>query len=175
MIDIGGLNTDVGLFVNGQAWSARTIRWGGLTLALEIARALSVTMEQAATMSLQGLSSRKPEIRGLLESALAPLQQAIGELLAGEPLPELGLVTGRGALIDGVVEWLERTTKIKSVVARSPRMHAVGDMARQLALTPVIGLLELATRQAPRASLTQPARFVDRLVNRTRLVLTEYF
>ena len=126
-------------------------------------------------MSLQGLSSRKPEIRQLLERELGMLQEAIGELLAGEPLPEIVLVTGRGALIDGVVEWLERFTKIKAILARSPRVQASGDMARQLALTPVIGLLELATRQASRATFTQPARFVDRLVNRTRLVLTEYF
>ena len=175
VVDIGGLSVDAGLFVNGQLWNARTLPWGGLTLALEIARTLSTTVEQAVTMSLQGLSSRKPEIRQLLERELGMLQEAIGELLAGEPLPEIVLVTGRGALIDGVVEWLERFTKIKAILARSPRVQASGDMARQLALTPVIGLLELATRQAPRASLTQPARFVDRLVNRTRLVLTEYF
>lgn len=175
VIDIGGLSTDAGLFVNGQLWNARIIRWGGLTLALEIARTRSATVEQAVTMSLQGLASRKPEIRGLLESALHTLQEAISELLAGEPLPEIALVTGRGALIDGVVEWIERTTTIKAILARSPRVQASGDMARQIALTPVIGLLDLATRQAPRASFTLPARFVDRIVNRTRLVLTEYF
>jgi len=175
LIDVGGVNTDVGLFVHGQLWNARTVRWGGLTLALEIARSLQTTIEQAVTMSLQGLASRKPEIRHLLERELGVLQQAIEEVLKGEPLPEIALATGRGALIDGVVEWLERATKIKAVLARSPRVQASGDMARQIALTPVMGLLDLATQQPPRASLTQPSRFVDRLVNRTRLVLTEYF
>lgn len=175
VVDIGGLNTDAGLFVNGQLWSARTIRWGGLTTALEIARTLSTTVEQAVTMSLQGLSSRKPEIRHLLERELGVLQQAIGELLAGEPLPEIALVTGRGALIDGVVEWLERATKIKAVLARSLRVQASGDMARQIALSPVVGLLELSTKTTPGRVRVRPSRPIDRLIDRTRTVLTEYF
>jgi Ethanolamine utilization protein EutJ (predicted chaperonin) len=175
LVDIGGLNTDVGLFVEGQLWSAQTVRWGGLTLALEIARTFSTTVEQAVTMSLQGLASRKSEVRQLLQRELGVLQQAIAQVLKGEPLPDLALATGRGALIDGVVEWLEHTTKIKAVLARSPRVQAMGEMARQIALTPVAGLLELATRTSPRGPVTRPSRFVDRLVHRTRLVLTEYF
>lgn len=175
LIDIGGANTDVGVFVEGQLWSARTIPWGGLSLALEIARSLSTTMEQAITISLQGLSSPKPEIRAVLERALTTLAQTIHDLLAGEPRPTIALATGRGALIDGVVEWLERTTQVKTVLARSPRLNATGDMARQIALTPAIGLLDLATRQPARRSLTQPSRLIDRIVDRTRLVLTEYF
>jgi cell division protein FtsA len=175
LIDIGGLNTDVGVFVEGQLRSAKTVPWGGLSFALEIARSLQTTVEQAVTMSLQGLASRKPEVRQLLEHALAPLQKAIEQMQKGEPLPDKVLVTGRGALIDGVVEWLEQTTTVKASLARTPRAHGIGDMARQLALTPVAGLLDLATRTPSRIPVTQPVRFVDRLVNRTRLVLTEYF
>ena len=175
LVDIGGLNTDAGLFVDGQLWNAKTVRWGGLSFALEIARTLSTTVEQAVTMSLQGLTSRKPEVRQLLERELIPLQKAIEQLLKGEPLPDAVLATGRGALIDGLVEWLERTTTIKAELARTPRAQGIGDMARQIALTPVAGLLDLATRTPPRGPLTLSARFVDRLVNRTRLVLTEYF
>jgi len=175
LVDIGGLNTDAGLFVDGQLWNAKTVRWGGLSFALEIASTLSTTVEQAVTMSLQGLTSRKPEVRQLLERELIPLQKAIEQLLKGEPLPDAVLATGRGALIDGLVEWLERTTTIKAELARTPRAQGIGDMARQIALTPVAGLLDLATRTPPRGPLTLSARFVDRLVNRTRLVLTEYF
>jgi cell division protein FtsA len=175
LVDVGGLNTDVGLFVDGQLWSAKTVPWGGLSFALEIARTLSTTIEQAMTMSLQGLTSRKPEVRQLLERELVPLKKAMEQTLKGEPLPDLVLVTGRGALIDGLVEWLEQTTTVKAALARTPCAQGIGDMARQIALTPVAGLLELATRTPSRVPLTQPARFVDRLVHRTRLVLTEYF
>ncbi|MBI4004419.1 MAG: hypothetical protein HY353_05295, partial [Candidatus Omnitrophica bacterium] len=58
---------------------------------------------------------------------------------------------------------------------RTPRAQGIGDMARQIALTPVAGLLDLATRTPSRGPITPSARFVDRLVTRTRLVLTEYF
>jgi len=175
LVDFGGLNTDVGLFVEGQLWTAKTVPWGGLSFALKIAKSLQTTLEQAVTMSLQGLASQKPGVRQLLEQALAPLQKSIDQMLKGEPLPDAVLVTGRGALIDGLAEWLEQTTTVKALLARTSRAHGIGDMARQLALAPVAGLLDLATRTPSRIPVTQPVRFVDRLVNRTRLVLTEYF
>ena len=174
LIDLGGLNTDVGLFVEEQLEDARTVRWGGLAYALHIAKTSQITLDQAVTLSLEGLSSRKPGIRQLLKQQLESLEHAIRELLLGRPLPDAILVTGRGALIDGMVEWIEDVTQVKTSVARSPRTQTMGELSRQIGLTGALGLLEMATESGQEALLRSP-RLVDRVIDRTRTILTEYF
>ena len=175
LMDIGGLNTDVGLLVEGRLQNTQTIPWGGLTLARDLATSSKLTFEQAITLSLEGLASRKPEVRQFLEHALRDLRQVIERLLEDEPLPEIALVTGRGALIDGIVEWLEETTKIKASVVRSPRTQIVGDLSRQIALSTVLSLLELETGSPARKPLLSTSHLLDRVISRTKTVLTEYF
>jgi len=78
------------------------------------------------------------------------------------------------ALLDGVAEWLEHTTKIPTQLARSP--HAQGtDLARQMALQPALGLLELATAAGPTHPAAAPHGWFDRALAQTRTLLTEYF
>ncbi len=174
LVDLGGLNTDVGLFVEGQLCDARTVRWGGLTSALEIAKTSQITLDQAVTLSLEGLSSRQPGLRQRLKRQLEPLEHAIREVLLGRPLPDAVLVTGRGALIDGMVEWIEEITQVKTSVARSPRTQTMGELSRQIGLTSALGLLDIATASGHEALLRSP-RLVDRVIDRTRTILTEYF
>jgi len=174
VVDVGGVNTDVGLFVDGQLHALQTVPWGGLTLAMEVAKASRVTVEHAVTLSLEGRASRKPEIRQLLEDALPRLQSAIHRLLEGQPLPDTALVCGRGALIDGMVEWLEEVTEITTSVTRSPQTHTMTDLARQIGVSACLGLLEAATSRTDGFD-TRSARLVDRLIDRTRTLLTEYF
>ena len=175
LIDVGGLSTDIGLFVDGILHAARIVPWGGLKLAAAIAGALKVTMDQALTWSLEGAACRKPGVRVLVEQHWGSmLQPAIESLLQEGPRPDAVLVTGRGALIDGFVEWAERATGIRTSVGRSARVTTAGDLARQVGLSGAVGLLELATQVPQRFSIRSPA-FFNRLIDRAHEILTEYF
>ena len=175
LIDVGGLSTDIGLFINGVLHSARIVPWGGLKLAAAIAKELKVTMDQALTWSLEGTACRKPRGRALVEKHWSSmLQPAIESLLQDGPRPDTALVTGRGALIDGFAEWAERTTGIRTSVGRSARVTTAGDLARQVGLSCAVGLLELATQVPQRLSLRSPAFFTS-LIDHARTILTEYF
>lgn len=175
LIDVGGLMADLGLFVEGILHAARIVPWGGLRLAAAIAKELKVTMDQALTWSLEGTACRKPAVRELVEQHWSrALQPAIESILQDVPRPDAALVTGRGALIDGFAEWAERATGIRTSVGRSARLAGAGDLARQVGVSPAIGLLELATRHPQRLSVRSP-EFITSLLDRTRALLTEYF
>ena len=174
VIDVGGLTTDLGLFVEGVLHDAQILPWGGMKLASAIASELKVTMEQGLTFSLEGTACRKPAVRALVERHWERLQPAIERLLQEGPRPDAVLVTGRGALLDGFAEWVERSAGIPTSVGRSARMTQTGDLARQVGVSAAIGLLELATRGDGRAML-RSAHLFNRLIDRTRTILTEYF
>lgn len=174
VIDVGGVAADVGLFTDGVLHRVAIAPWGGMTLAMSIATKLRVTMSQAMTWSLEGMACRKPEVRALLQQRWQALQQAIDEVLQDQPRPDAVILAGRGALIDGFAEWVERTTGVATSIGRSPRVHRLGDLARQVGVSPAIGLLELATRTAA-AHPVRSNRLADRIIHRTRTLLTEYF
>ncbi|MBI3312078.1 MAG: hypothetical protein HYZ88_00940, partial [Candidatus Omnitrophica bacterium] len=105
VIDIGGRCTDAAIVDQGSLVRTRSMAWGGLTIAEAVAQQCRLTLEQALTASLEGLTSPKPEIRQAVEHQLSVLHQHIQPLVNGQPLPRSAIVTGRGALMDGVVEW----------------------------------------------------------------------
>ena len=175
LVDLGGLTTDLGYMIHGRLHSVQTVPWGGLTLAMEVAKAARVTVEQAMALTVEGMSSRRPEVRHALERELPKVQRALQHLLKGQPMADTVLVGGRGALIDGIVEWIEGETGLKATVVRSPRLQAMTDMARQMGISVAIGLLESVTGAASNGAPPRSPRFVDRLIGRTRVLLTEYF
>ena len=174
LVDIGGCSTDVAVCEHGCLSKTASVPWGGMMLVEQIARVCRITMDQALTISLEGLGSPKAEVRRIVAAQLGALKQALEEILRDEPAPELVVVTGRGALIDGVVEWIKTATQVTAVVGRSPRTKHVGDLGRQLALTPAFGLLEMAYHNSSEP-LTGPRRLVESFIGRTRQVLVEYF
>ena len=174
LIDIGGLTTDVGWFVDGALQAVDLLPWGGWRLAEMIAKTLKVTMDQAVTWSLEGHKCRKPGVRELMASQWAPLQRAMETILADQPKPDLVLIGGRGALIDGVAEWVERITGSRIALCRSARVNQLGEVSRQMGLSAAIGLLELATREAP-GPVIRSHPLINRLIDRTRVILTDYF
>lgn len=174
VVDLGGTSTDLGVFVEGVLRRCAVVSWGGLTLAHTLANALQVTLDQAVAWSLEGTACRKPEARRLIEAHWATLQRAITAILQEQPRPDAVLVTGRGALMDGFAEWAERTTGVKTALGRSPRTARLGDVSRQVGLTAAIGLLERAT-QAPDGHAARSPHLFNRLIDRTRTILTEYF
>ena len=174
VIDVGGLSTDLGLFIEGVLHAAHILPWGGMKLASAIANELKVTMEQALAWSLEGAACRKPAVRALVERHWGLLTPALQQLLQEGPRPDAVLVTGRGALLDGFAEWVERAAGIPTSVGRSVRMAKTADLSRQVGLSAAIGLLELATQGDGRAALRSSHLF-NRLIDRTRTILTEYF
>lgn len=174
LIDMGGLTTDVGVFVEGVLHDSRMMPWGGLTLSVAIAKELQVTMAQAMAWSLGGTACRKPDVRALIERHWGSAQETLEDLLDDQPRPDVLLVSGRGGLMDGFVEWLERTTRIPTSLCRSPRVNALHNLSQQLALSSAIGLLEQATRTSHGATPRSP-HFFNRLIDRTSAILTEYF
>ncbi|MBI2496153.1 MAG: hypothetical protein HYW10_06325 [Candidatus Omnitrophica bacterium] len=174
LIDVGGLTTDVGLFLENVLQDSRTMPWGGLTLSMAIAKELHVTMDQAMALGLEGATCRKADVRALIERHWGSAQETLEALLADQPRPDVLLVSGRGSLMDGFVEWLEQTTRIPTSLCRSQQVNTLRDLSQQLALSSAIGLLEQATHIA-RGFTSRSPRLFNRLIDRTRTILTEYF
>lgn len=174
ILDVGGLTTSLGVFADGVLQAAAVAPWGGLRLAASIAHALGSTLDQAAAAGLEGAVSKKPEVRRALEEGWAALQPPLGAMLQDGLRPDTALLAGRGALIDGFAERVEQATGLSTSLCRSPRTSRISDLARQISLSPVLGLLELATRNGP-VRMVRTDRFFNRLIDRTRLILTEYF
>jgi len=173
LIGLGGISTDVGLFVDGRLTNTQIVPWGGLTFAQQLAQDLQLTFEQATTLTLQGSGSRRAEVRRALDTGLHQIERAIRHVLKHQPLPERVLVTGRGALIDGFVEWVERVTSSKAAVCRNSRIQA-SDLARHVGFNTAIGLLDRISARATRPAAV-PVRLVNRVLSRTKILLTEYF
>ena len=173
-LDIGGISTDVGIFVEGVLRKVQVIPWGGLRLATDIARELQATMDQALAWSLEGSACRKPAVRSIVQQQWQVLRQAMETLLKDEPQLDAALLCGRGALMDGLAEWIERTSGLTASICRSARTQHLGDLSRQVGLSAPIGMLEISTRLSADGSLRDPHLF-NRLIDRTRTLLTEYF
>ncbi len=174
VIDVGGLTTDIGLVVDGSLQAATVVGRGGTTLAHTIARNCQVTLEQALAWSLEGAACSKPEAAALIRGEWEKLEQPITRLLERQPKPDAAIVCGRAGLVDGFVEWLERTTCIPTTLGRHPRAHRFGELARQVGLSTALGRLELATASRTGSSQSNP-RLLNRVLSRTKAVLAEYF
>ena len=174
LIDVGGLMTDLGLFAESVLQASAVVPWGGLRLASTIAKELRVTMDQAVTWSLEGNGCRKPEVRARIDAGWTELGQAAERLLNDQPRPDAAFIAGRGALTDGFAEWVEQATGIPTSLVRTVRLNRVGDLARQVGLSAAIGQLESATRVSTGPAYRSPHLF-NRLIDRTRTILTEYF
>jgi len=174
LIDRGGLTTSLGCFLGSILEAVRVMPRGGITLAAAMARELHVSFDQALAWTLEGSNCRRPEARALVEEEWQMLQRDIEALLQGEARPEAMLVTGRGALADGFVEWLEAINGIPTSLWRPARLHQLGDLPQQMGLGNALGLLELATR-ASSGFVPGSQPFLNRLLSRTRALLVEYF
>jgi len=173
-IDVGGLNTDVGLMVEGALRALEVVPWGGVTLASAIAKDLRVTMDQAAMWSLEGAACRKPGVPQVLERQWKLLQRAIDGVLKHQPQPDAVLLTGRAALIDGFAEWVEQATGVAASLCRSARTSELAELSRQVGLSTAIAALEAVTSSAD-DSLPRSPHLLNRLIHQTRTILTEYF
>ncbi len=174
LLDIGGCCSDVAVVDRGALVNSLTVPWGGMLVATAVAKECRLTMDQALTMSLEGLGSANSSVRRIVEQQLRLLQRGIHQLVKEGPMPDLAVVTGRGALMEGLVEWVERITQIHATLGRNRNTKHLGDLHRQLALSPVVGLLTLACHAVPQEP-PRPSRLVDRLIDRTRHMLIEYF
>lgn len=174
LLDIGGCCSDVAVVDRGSLVNSLTVPWGGTCVAEAVAKECRVTMEQALTMSLEGLGSANSSVRRIVEQQLRVLQRGIHQLVKDGPIPDLAVVTGRGALIEGLVEWVEEMTEINAALGRSRNTKHLGDLHRQLALSQAVGLLTLACQAIPQEP-PRPSRLVDRLIDQTRRILIEYF
>lgn len=174
VVDVGGLSTDAGLFIEGALTALEVVPFGGIRLATSIATQLNVTLSQALSWSLEGKACPKAGIRELIEGQWQRLQASFERLLSGQPKPDALLLTGRGSLIDGFAEWVEQTTGLTATVCRSSRALHLGDLSRQVGLGAAIGLLESVTT-AQDEPLAGSQRVLNRFIHRTRTLLTEYF
>lgn len=174
LIDCGGLATDLGCFVGPVLEAVHVLPRGGITLATTMASELHVSLDQALTWTLEGSTGRRPEARALVEEEWKTLQHEIEALLKTVAHPEAILLTGRGALADGFAEWLETANGIPTSLGRPARLHQLGDLPQQVGLGNALGLLELATR-ASSGFVPGSQPFLNRLLARTRTILTEYF
>ena len=185
VMDLGGRSSELGLFEGGRLTAALTVPWGLHALVQEIAATCRLTPEQALAMCVEGLSSLKPAVRELAERHLQHLREGLSRLLSGRSLPKAAIVTGRGALVDGVVEWVEAATQVHATLGRSPRAsrclpvtrlagQAGGELSRQVALTPALGVIELVWAAQAGADFSVASQDLS-LLGRAKSLLTEYF
>ncbi len=183
LVDFGGCCTDLALWDNGHLVRSTSIPWGGMTIVEAIATDARMTMDHALTASLEGLSSPHPVVRKVFNEQLRLVESSLRHLLEETAHPDRAIVTGRGALIGGLVEWVEQISRTKAVLGRSPLAKGLGDLGRQMALSPSLGLLQRVCQTAAASSHGAPSRvgiqgsgrLIDRLLARTRHILVEYF
>jgi len=175
LIDVGGITTNIACFREGVLEQCRILPFGTLTLALTIAKELHVTVDQAMAWSLEGVDSRKSEVGHLIESQWQDLEVFLNEILSKQPLPDGVYLGGRGSLLDGFAEWVERTVGVSVLMCRSNRTSQIGDLSRQLGLSTAIGLLEQTAQDAPSVLVGNSPRLFHRLIDRTKAILVEYF
>ena len=174
VMDLGGRSSELGLFEGGRLTAALTVPWGLHALVQDVAATCRLTSEQALAMCVEGLSSLKPAVRELAERHLQHLREGLSRLLSRRPLPEAAIVTGRGALVDGVVEWVEAATQVPATLGRSPRASRWGELSRQVALTPALGVIELVWAAQAGAVLSAAPQDLS-LLGRAKSLLMEYF
>ena len=175
LVDLGGCCTDLAIVDHGVLSKTSSVPWGGMYLAERLSREAGLTMAQAVTASLGGLSSPKPKVREVIKQQLPRLAHSLAELLRDEPRPESAVLSGRGALMDGLAERLEQMTGLPTVVGRSRHAQRYGELSRQIAFSGAIGLLELASQQQPPAVFSRPSGLLHAVLDRTKFILTEYF
>ena len=180
LVDIGGCGTEVAVIEQSRLVRSGSMAWGGMTVAEQVAKHCRMTLDAAVAESLEGLSSPKASVKQVIERQVGVLQQQLHKFLKDDPLPHAIIVTGRGALMDGLVESLGQMIELKAILGRSRRAQGTGDLATQVGLTPALGALELACLQKGSDPFQTkrgqtPSRLVDRLLDRTKTLLTEYF
>ena len=176
VIDVGGCSTQIGIVAHGVLEQAWTAPWGGTHLAAELARTTSVTMAQAVSHSLGGFSSSNAVVRDLLERQLQPVRSGLHAAVAHGPKPDAAVVSGRGALIDGMVEWVGDCLGLKAVLGRSARLKDQGHLSRQVAFSAVMGALTaVQTPVNGTASSSLSSNLLERVIDRTRRILVDYF
>ena len=110
------------------------------------------------------------------KNQLGALQEHLEEFLRDELPPVRAIVTGRAALIDGLLEGFETAIGVPTALGRSPWARALGELPRQVALSPVLGMLALAISHfTPARASFAPSGLLDRVVNRTKQILVDYF
>lgn len=174
LIDIGGWCTDLAIVEQGRLLATRSLAWGAASVVETVAQTCRLTPSQALAATLEGLASRKPHVREAIEHQLETVQAGLRELLTEGPRVERVVVTGRGALLDGVVEYLGQLLGLKAVLGRSPRSQRFGDLPTQVGLTAALGALQLGCPPLPTMRPT-PSGALNRLLDRTKTLLTEYF
>jgi cell division ATPase FtsA len=123
----------------------------------------------AETMSWAGRFVKNAE-------CLARLQQHLAQFLRQEAPPARAIVTGRAALLDGLIEWIETESGLPASLGRSPWAQSLGDLPQQVALSPVLGMLAVGVApHAPSVASAPSSRLIDRLLARTKDVLIDYF
>ncbi len=174
LIDLGGCSTECVIVQQGRLQRGLTLAWGGLTVVEAIASRCRTTWNQALAFSLSGLASPKPDVRAVWQEQLDAFKSSLQPLLDGASLPARAVVSGRGALVDGIVEWVQSALEMPTTLGRSARAPSA-ELSQQVALSTAFGVLELVERPAPLTARPPSSRFVDRLVDRTRSLLVEYF
>ena len=175
VIDIGGAQVDAGVFIEQRLIASTTLPWGGHTLAHAVAIDGRLTISQASAASLEGFSSSHPCVRTILEEQLSIVRDGVARMLEGQPKPDALVLTGGGALIDGVAEWFEQQLGVSCRVGRSPRLSQHGELWNQLALGAAVGALEMTAGSATVPASTTPRGRFNRLLSTAHSILNDYF
>ena len=174
VMDIGGWCTDLAIVEHGRLVRSATAAWGGMSLVDAIAKRCGAPRERALMLSLEGLAGSTPEVRAVVEEQLAELRTALDAFLREQAQPERVVVSGGSSLIGGMLEWIEAATGLPASLGRHAKAKEQGDLSSQMSFSTVYGLVQLIA-PAPVVASPKPVQALNRLVERTKILLNEYF
>ena len=73
-----------------------------------------------------------------------------------------------------MLEWIETATGLPASLGRHPKAKEQGDLSSQMSFSTVYGLAQLLA-PAPAIASPKPAQALNRLLERTKVLLNEYF
>lgn len=180
VVDIGGTLTDVVLMDRGQLTDACVLPTGGDTLTAAIQRRAKVSTDEADALKRETVLSRTgPVTRALTEAVTVLLTAYAGA--AQRLTPSAGeldgvIITGRTALLDGVLELVEERFAKPVRLGRVPASTWHCGREQSVSALTALALLDTQRSQVALAPMpTEPLPWPRRILVKARELYEDYF
>ena len=180
VIDIGGTRTDLVVMARGRLVTAQTLPVGGEHLTEAVIRHAKVQADEAESLKREAALSRSSPVAAALSDAvvelLTQLHAAAQRLVDGLGEPDAIIMTGRTALLDGLLELVEERFGKPVRLGRAALPPRYFGREQSLVAATAVGLLDyqrshLIMMPLPAETLPWPRR----LLVKARELYEDYF
>lgn len=180
VMDLGGTVSDVVLMARGRVAAATVVATGGERISHALIQRLKVQPDEAESLKREAVLSRPSTVTDTIREALTAVLDELAAAWHALPreagMPESIIITGRSALLDGLLELAEERLQLPVRLGRvTLPTRYFGREQSLLAVTP-LGLLNyqrahLSFSPAP----TEPLPWPRRLLVKARELYEDYF